>query len=63
MDTLISETINKALDGDPKAAQTGPARRKDVRVLTNHLKHLQEKRLWKSVYKSVSESIMDLSNK
>jgi predicted short-subunit dehydrogenase-like oxidoreductase (DUF2520 family) len=58
MDTLISETVNKALDGDPRVAQTGPARRKDLQVLANHLKSLQDQPLWKGIYKSVSESIM-----
>jgi predicted short-subunit dehydrogenase-like oxidoreductase (DUF2520 family) len=61
MNALISETINKALEYDPKEMQTGPAIRKDVKVLQEHMKYLQEDPDKKQIYKLLSESILKMS--
>lgn len=60
LNPLISETINKALEGDPKQMQTGPAARKDVKVLQEHLKFLKEEPEKKQIYKILSESILKM---
>jgi predicted short-subunit dehydrogenase-like oxidoreductase (DUF2520 family) len=60
LNPLISETINKALEADPKQMQTGPAIRKDVKVLQEHLKFLREEPEKKQIYKILSESILKM---
>ena len=54
---LILETVNKALELQPKNAQTGPAIRNDKMVMENHLKLLEEYPEFKKIYRFVSESI------
>ena len=58
LNSLISETINKALEHDPREMQTGPAKRKDVKVLQEHMKYLQDEPEKKQLYKILSESIL-----
>jgi predicted short-subunit dehydrogenase-like oxidoreductase (DUF2520 family) len=60
LNPLISETINKALEHDPKQMQTGPAIRKDVKVLQEHLKFLSADPDKKQIYKILSESILKM---
>lgn len=57
---LISETINKALEHDPKTVQTGPAIRRDVHTLQEHLKYLTDEPDKKQLYKLLSESILKM---
>ncbi|MDX9695004.1 MAG: DUF2520 domain-containing protein [Bacteroidales bacterium] len=54
---LILETVNKALELQPKNAQTGPAIRNDKTVQENHLKLLEEYPEFEKIYRFVSESI------
>lgn len=61
LDALVSETVNKALEGDPKVMQTGPAARKDFKVMKEHLKLLENKAEWKNIYKVISEDIANNS--
>jgi predicted short-subunit dehydrogenase-like oxidoreductase (DUF2520 family) len=61
LDSLISETINKALENDPKEVQTGPAIRKDVKVLQEHLQYLSGDPDKKQLYRLLSESILKKS--
>jgi len=63
MHSLISETIHKALENDPQAVQTGPAIRKDVKTLQQHLKYLDSDPDKKQLYKLISESILKMSKK
>jgi predicted short-subunit dehydrogenase-like oxidoreductase (DUF2520 family) len=63
LQSLISETIHKALENDPKSVQTGPVIRKDVKTLQEHLKYLNYDPDKKQIYKLISESILKLSKK
>ncbi len=56
---LIAETINKALEMGPGAAQTGPARRGDVEILEQHLEMLSLDENMTAIYKHLSQSILD----
>jgi predicted short-subunit dehydrogenase-like oxidoreductase (DUF2520 family) len=60
LNPLISETINKALDLDPRVMQTGPAIRKDVKILQEHMKYLQDDPDKKQIYRILSESILKM---
>jgi len=52
---LINETVQKIYEIDPKAAQTGPAVRNDVRVLELHEQLLKDESL--EIYKIMNHSI------
>ena len=56
---LIAETINKALDIGPEAAQTGPARRKDLKTLDKQLTALQNDESVAKIYEIISQHILD----
>ena len=53
---LISETVDKIRHLSPKEAQTGPARRNDVKTMQEHLEQLQDP-IQKKIYQLLSESI------
>jgi predicted short-subunit dehydrogenase-like oxidoreductase (DUF2520 family) len=55
---LIEETINKIEKDNPCEAQTGPARRKDINIIENHLKILHNEPELKDLYKVISDSII-----
>jgi len=57
---LISETINKSFEIGPLAAQTGPAKRGDLKILDQHLSMLQEDEQIAEIYKLVSQHIIDV---
>jgi predicted short-subunit dehydrogenase-like oxidoreductase (DUF2520 family) len=59
---LIAETVNKSLHIGPEQAQTGPARRADLEVLDKHLEFLKEDEMKASIYKIISQSILDRFN-
>jgi predicted short-subunit dehydrogenase-like oxidoreductase (DUF2520 family) len=61
LDPLISETINKALENDPAEMQTGPAIRKDVKIIHQHLDYLKDDDNKKQIYRILSESILKMS--
>lgn len=54
---LIVETINKALEITPFAAQTGPALRGDQNTINTHLQLLAEQPLIQHIYRLLSENI------
>ncbi|GJM59830.1 Rossmann-like and DUF2520 domain-containing protein [Persicobacter diffluens] len=56
---LIAETVNKTLEIGPKAAQTGPAIRKDVQTLEAHLDLLEDDMDKAKVYRALSQQIID----
>lgn len=56
---LIAETINKGMQVGPRNAQTGPARRGDLETLDNHLTFLQDQDSLSSIYKLISQNIID----
>lgn len=57
MHPLIEETASKVLAMHPRKAQTGPARRGDVRVMSAHEAMLDDK--LRKLYHIISESIYD----
>ena len=54
---LLTETLSKSFDIGPKAAITGPAARKDLRVIKKQIDNIEDPKL-KAVYKLISEMIM-----
>lgn len=56
---LISETINKSLTLGPQNAQTGPAIREDLETLENHLEYLEGNEDYASIYRLITQNIMD----
>lgn len=56
---LIQETIQKVLTIGPELAQTGPAMRGDLETLDQHLEALKDKEHLLSVYKLLSQQIID----
>lgn len=56
---LISETIDKALTIGAEQAQTGPARRHDLKILDKHVEMLQKDEDMSEIYKLISQHILD----
>lgn len=56
---LIGETSSKVKSMTPRAAQTGPAVRKDKNIITEHLHMLNGKSKLKKLYTYISDSIAD----
>lgn len=56
---LISETINKSLELGPKAAQTGPAKRHDLKTLDKHMAQLSKDEELSELYKIISQHIIN----
>ena len=54
---LARETIEKAFYMMPELAQTGPARRNDVKTMQAHLEKLKENPELAGLYKQISGSI------
>lgn len=57
---LIEETTKKALSIGPKAAQTGPAKRQDLKTIGRHLALIKDQQL-KEIYNLLSYSIKEHS--
>lgn len=55
---LLKETVNKLEILSPKAAQTGPAVRKDMEILKKHLSMLETKPEIQKIYSEISELII-----
>lgn len=58
MKPLVIETVNKALEIGPEAAQTGPAKRHDFRTLDAHLELIEDDEL-QDFYRIISQHIVD----
>ncbi|HLU87256.1 MAG TPA: DUF2520 domain-containing protein, partial [Taishania sp.] len=58
---LIEETIKKALELNPKDAQSGPARRFDKSTIDKHLRELDHRK--KIVYETITNSILETYKK
>jgi predicted short-subunit dehydrogenase-like oxidoreductase (DUF2520 family) len=58
---LIEETMSKSLALGPENAQTGPAARRDLEVLDEHLKMLENFPAMKETYQLISQQILDRS--
>lgn len=57
LDHLMKETLKKALDLSPAAAQTGPAQRNDLKTIAAHLELLPENE--RPLYKALTRSIQN----
>jgi hypothetical protein len=57
---LILSTAENGMK-DPKASQTGPAKRNDKKTMKAHLKLLPDKN-YRNLYKMLSKSIINLYN-
>ncbi len=60
---LIQETYAKIMETDPQTAQTGPAKRGDLKTITEHLNILRDHPGMQKIYTFVSESIAESSEK
>lgn len=60
---LIMETAQKVQSMHPLEAQTGPARRMDETVISNHLKMLEDRPEWQKIYSFVTQSIYQIHQK
>lgn len=58
---LLKETALKAQNMQPKAAQTGPAKRKDLLTIEQHMLLLQGDKEKKKIYELLTESILKRS--
>ena len=54
---LINQTVKKISQNKPSIMQTGPAKRKDQRIIQNHINKLSNKEL-KGIYQIISNSII-----
>ena len=60
---LMKQTLTKALNGNPKECQTGPARRADMLTVDRHIKELEKSDLMLAkIYKDISAYIMQQKN-
>ncbi len=57
---LIAETAKKVMLTDPYNAQTGPARRKNKKVMAKHTQMLGHKPEIQQLYRKISESIVKM---
>jgi len=62
LDPIIATTFSQIMKDNPCDLQTGPARRKDVSLQRRHLKLLDHKPEWQSLYKALSKSINKMYN-
>ncbi len=64
LDALIEQTVKKrSLSNSSKEVQTGPAVRGDWNIIESHLDYLKDYPHWQSIYRLLSESIVDLEKK
>lgn len=58
LDPLLRETLRKQFLNSPYDAQTGPARREDIKTMDKHLEMLEGDQNLKEIYIALSESIV-----
>ncbi len=63
LEPLITQTTQKALEMHPAKAQTGPAKRRDKKVIKKHLHLLSKNKLLFKVYRSVTKLIQEQQGK
>ena len=59
---LIEETARKAMKWDPRAVQTGPAKRNDTKIMDTHRRMLKDHPDLKEMYDFISNSILSQKN-
>lgn len=55
---LVNETVSKAFDLGTEKAQTGPAKRGDMKTIEGHMKWLQSNPEAEKIYRLLTESIL-----
>ena len=55
---MIAEAVNKIKIASPSEIQTGPAKRRDKKIIAKHLRLLSKYPEYKKIYRDVSDSIM-----
>src|SRR5690606_27140655 len=55
---LARQTVEKVKNMDPRAAQTGPAKRGDKKIIRKHLRLLKENSDLRKIYKQLSSLIV-----
>ncbi len=58
LNELVRETFSRALPSEAIASQTGPARRADLKVISSHLKLLENQPSKEAIYRLLSMEIM-----
>lgn len=56
---LIRETAEKITLNHAKDVQTGPAKRKDEKIIENHIEQLSDSKSYQDIYKLITESIIN----
>jgi predicted short-subunit dehydrogenase-like oxidoreductase (DUF2520 family) len=59
LNPLILECASKALDLNPREAQTGPAKRNDQNIIQHHLELLNNLPDYREIYEILSRQIKD----
>ncbi|MCQ2201944.1 MAG: DUF2520 domain-containing protein [Bacteroidales bacterium] len=59
LDSLVRQTVDKALSTNPRDAQTGPARRRDENIINMHLSLLSDNPELENLYRLISKRISD----
>jgi predicted short-subunit dehydrogenase-like oxidoreductase (DUF2520 family) len=59
---LIEETFNKIITTRPAEAQTGPARRGDIKIIESHIETLANNKPLQEIYRILSNSILTRYN-
>lgn len=54
---LINQTAKKLVDNKPSEMQTGPAKRKDIKIIQEHINFIQQEDI-KELYQKISNSII-----
>ena len=63
LEPLLEETVRKAFEHSPAGSQTGPARRGDIKMITKHLKLLQDQGNLAEYYRLFSNDISTIYKK
>lgn len=56
---LIRETANKVFEENPDNTQTGPAQRKDIGIINEHLDYLKRHHELRNIYQIITDDIMN----
>ena len=60
---LIEETFDKLDSDDPAGFQTGPAVRRDIKIIEKHLKALESYPEYQKIYTFVTQNIQEIHQK
>lgn len=57
---ILDQTFARIHHHSPASSQTGPAKRKDMAIIKAQIKRLEQHPHWQEVYRSISDSILDM---